>query len=137
MTIRIVGPVMAMARPPRPVRERMAVWQAAEALTCPSNRTKAAKIAQQVAAEAVAYLDADPVEQKLGDLETLFNPSPIVTLARCPEIDTVALVAKRRADRFEARGYRQIGQREWDVETRAITAEVSTILAERYRKFLT
>lgn len=140
MTALIIGPVMAMARPPRPVRERVAVWQAAEALTCPSNRAKAGMIAKQVAADAVAYLNADPVEQRLGDLDAVFAPSPpspITTLARCPEINTVGLVAKRRADRFEARAFRQIGQREWDAETKAITAEVSAILAERYRRFLT
>lgn len=140
MTIRIVGPVMAMARPPRPVRERMAVHQAASALTCPSNRAKAAMIAKQVAADAVAYLNADPVEQRLGDLDAVFAPSPpspITTLARCPEINTVGLVATRRAERFEARSFRQIGQREWDTETQAITAEVERVLARRYRSFLT
>lgn len=136
----IVGPVMAMARPPRPLRERMAVLQAAEVLTCPSNRAKAAKIARQVAVDAVAYLDADPVEQRLGDLHAAFAPpppSPITTLARCPEIDTVGLVARRRAERFEARGYRQIGPLEWVNETQGIISEVSVVLAERYRRFLT
>lgn len=140
MTIRLVGPVMAMARPPRPIRERVAVAEAAAALTCPSNRTKAAKIARLVAAEAVAYLDADPVEQRLGDLDAAFAPSPpspIITLARCPEINTVGLVAARRAERFEARSFRQIGQREWEAETQAIIAEVAAVLAERYRRFLT
>lgn len=131
----IVGPVMAMARPPRPVRERMAVLQAAQAVTCPSNRAKAAMIAEQVAEEAVAFLDA-PFEQMLGDPDALLNPSPIATLARCPEIDTIGLVAKRRIERFEARGCRQLGQREWDAETRAIVVEVAATLAERYRRML-
>lgn len=136
MTIRIVGPVMAMARPPRPVRERLAVHQAASALTCPNAKAKAVEIARQVAADAVAYLDADPVEQRLGDLEAALSPSPVATLARCPEIDAVGMIGKRRAARFEARGWQQIGRSEWEAETRAITAEVSAILAERYRKFL-
>lgn len=133
----IIGSVMAMARPRRPLSEAQLVRSAAAKLAKDqSARAKAARIAKHVTEAAIAYADADPFEQSLAVAQAALEPTPIQKLATCPTIDTIGLVYGRRAARFEARGFRQLNDTEWTAETHAIAKEVERVLARRYRSFL-
>jgi hypothetical protein len=136
----IVGPIMAMARPARPVAEAAAVKAAAKALGRHRSVNAVSRdIARQVVADLMRYLDldlADPMIAALAELEAHAEPSPITRLARCPEIDTAAQILDRRASLYRARGCRQLSALDRAAETRAIAALVEQHLSARYARHL-
>jgi hypothetical protein len=128
---------MAMARPRLPDVERELVIAAA-AGTAGSARAMAARLARQVAREAVAFVDREPgdLADALVRAEAALAPTPVFLLATLPEIDTAALVMVARTRRYAARGCRQLAAEAWRAEGEAVTEEVGEALAERYRRHL-
>lgn len=130
--------VYAMARPARPERERELVRELTAGMGGTA-RARATRAARLVAAEAVAFLAADPddvTDRVLLLARASLSRTPAYLLATCPEIDTAAIVLGARTRRFQARGGRQIGPDAWARETEEVVAETSTLLAERFRRHL-
>jgi len=132
----IKGKVYAMGRPARPAGERHAVRFAARSLD-----GSVARRARALAAAVVqAYLDdearKDALDRALFEARQRFDPDPIHGIATASESDVPDKFAKERLARFEARGCQQLGERDWQAETRAISAKVEQQLARRFRNYL-
>lgn len=128
--------VFAMARPARPAIERDLVQAAEPTFRRASKSATAAAIARAVASDCIAFLEDDPLSTALEKLQPRPAASPIVTLARCADTDTTALVTASRTRRFVARNCQELGPTRRNAETAEILVEVSAILAERYRRLL-
>lgn len=128
------GPVLAMARPKRPVTECAAVIEAASGNGSAAQRAR--RLADRVAAMAIEEVNRDPADDLTVMLRVL-EGSPAYFLATDPEINTARLVSAERCKRLEARGGRRLPERDWHREDADIQIFVSNLLAERYRRFLT
>jgi hypothetical protein len=130
-----------MARPARPRSEAQAVREAAAiiAIEMPSASPPAIarEIARRVAQATIADIEHDdPVSMALAALGQSLLPSPINTLATCPEIDTASIFVERRIARLRGRSGRYLDAREQAVEKAAIMREMMDYLFHRYLRRL-
>jgi hypothetical protein len=137
----LCGPVLAMARPSRPASETRAVREAAAivATEMPSASPPAIarEIARRVAEATIADIEHDdPVSLALAALGQTLMPSPITTLATCPEIDTASIFVEWRITRLRGRSGRYLAAWEQAVEKTAIIAELEDKLAHRYLRHI-
>jgi hypothetical protein len=91
-------------------------------------------------ADILNYVDmdlSDPLIAALAELRHLSASSPIELLARCPQIDTATKLLEARAERFRARGCRQLSDAAWTAETAILARDLEQKLANRYFRHLT
>lgn len=129
--IAVIGLPQAMARPGRPASEAEFVIQAVGSQG--SANARASCLARRVAQAAVDYVDADPLDRAVDQVDR-HSVSPVKLLATCAEIDTAGLVRAARIKSFEARGTQQLPDRQWRAETMQIVEEVAKLLARRYAR---
>lgn len=137
----LIGPVMAMARPARPEAEITAVRAAAVLIERETGLTSPPIVAREIAARVVAAMlaDIDRVDEisiALAAFEQQLLPSPIVTLATCPEIDTLEAYVERRVSHLRSRCGRYLTLAQQCEERNAIVAELGGGLAARYLRHL-
>lgn len=128
------GPVMNMARTPRPPAEAVLVREAAtivlREMGLASARAQSREIARRVALELLRQQEADPLDLVFGAVET--KRCPFQRLASDPDIDTAAAFTDRRVERLRSRAGRYLSPAADAAERRAIVAEVEHLLAARY-----
>lgn len=125
-----------MARPPASKSEKEAVRALGDTLEG-SARSKALQMAKAVVQAHLAdELRADPMERALFDARLWLEPDPAHAIATAHDSTVAGKFSKERLHRFEARGCQQIGQGDWQAETRAIAKIVQKQLARRYRDYL-
>lgn len=139
----LLGPIRAMARPARPAAELIAVREAASVLAHHDGGRNAERLANEIAervvAELMSRLDqaaSDPFVTALASLEQRYAPSPFITLATCPEIDTISLFVERRVRRMRDRAGRYLSPAEQRAERGSISSELVQGLARRYCRHL-
>ena len=137
----LCGRVKAMARPSRPAKEERAVRAAAAEAGLEMPSASAASIAREIARRVTEATIAD-IEHRdelsiaLAELKQRLLPTPITTLATCPEIDTATIYLERRVSRLRARLGRYQRLEEDSAERRDITREMQDLLFRRYATFL-
>ena len=137
----LIGPVMAMARPARPAAEIEAVREAAALIEQEIGRMSYPSIACEIAARVVSAMlsdldRSDPLAIALAAIEQQLLPSPIRTLAICPEINTLEMYLEHRVALLRSRAGRYLGSAEQRSEREAISAEMRKLLTGRYLRHL-
>lgn len=139
----LIGPVMAMARPSRPMAEVAAVQAASDEVRRETGLQSvpllAAEVARRVIEEMLRDLEADHEDRLIAALNAVkrqLMPSAISTLATCPDIDTAADYVTRRVQRVQARSGRYLSPADQQRERSAISAELQSFLAARYSRHL-
>lgn len=137
----LCGPVLGMARPRRPFNEIGAVQEAANLLRRELGPISAKAISRIVASRVVQLMlddieQSDPLVAALTAIEQRYSPSPFLTLATCPEIDTAAQFVSRRVGRLQARSGRYLTPAGQTREREEIADETRMHLAERYARHL-
>jgi hypothetical protein len=135
----LIGSVRCMARPARPEREVAAVREAAAVIRGEMQRAAPPAVAQEIATRVVAELLVE-VDGLVDDpfLAALQNArrSPFVTLATCPEIDTLSEFVERRVERLRARAGSYLAPAQQADERKAIAEDVEQTLSRRYLRHL-
>ncbi|MBX9859345.1 MAG: hypothetical protein K2Y20_07105 [Sphingomonas sp.] len=132
----IVGPVMAMARPARPVVEAELVRIAAAALPADLSASRRAEmIAQRVAVAVVEHVDQRG-DAHLSNLLMALANDPIARLAIDPLVATGAMLASFREAAMNARDWRYPSPAERDAENALAINQLAAKLAARYRRHL-
>lgn len=134
----LIGPVLAMARPARPAAEIIAVREAAAMVRLETNLSSIPAVAREIAARVVEAMLADierddALSIALAAIERQLAPSPLSTLATCPEINTAEGFVERRAARLRARSGRYLTPAQQDAERKAIAADITGGLSRRRR----
>lgn len=138
----LIGPVFAMARPRRPRAEIIAVHEAAALVRGETGLRAAQPVAREIAKRVmVAFFadlerDDDALFHALAEMEQKLFPSPFLTLATCPEIDTARDYVDRWLKCLRARGGRFISIAEQAHLRDQLADEVHAILFARYREQL-
>lgn len=137
----LCGPVWAMGRPRPPTAEIVAVRQAAALVRQSGGPMTPPQVAREIAARVVAAMLADlertePLQIALAALEQRVAPSPITTLATCPEIDSASEFVERRVEGVRSRHGRYLRPDEQKAERGAIAREVRSLLKLRYLRHL-
>lgn len=128
-----------MARPARPAAEAALVREAGHIVSAETGITAAQPLAREIAARVVKELLAEigglAAEPLLVALQKA-APSPFVTLATCPETDTLSDFVQRRVDRLRSRAGAYLSPSSQIRERNAIAKEVSLLLFGRYLRHL-
>lgn len=137
----LIGPVMAMARPARPAAEIAAVWEAARLVRRETGISSLPALAREIAARVTTAMLADiervdELSIALAAIEQQMLPSPIVTLATCPDIETLDAYVERRVMRLRARSGRYLSLAQQVDEREAVVADMRGGLAARYLRHL-
>ena len=129
---------MAMARPRRPGSERVAVRAAAAGLN--DNLSASAKAAEVARLAIAAYLRdekrTDAFDRALHDAQQRLDPDPVEALATGEDSVVAATFLAERVTCYRARDCRQLCERGWQTETRAIAETVEKRMARRFRDYL-
>lgn len=126
-------------RPRRPALERDAVREAAAALVPDASARRAGlALARLVLARTLEFAEAEPgsVDYLRGVMVRVAPTTALDVLATHPAIDTAGMIRAARLARFEARGCRQLGPADWQVEGREIVRAAAPALARRYSRHL-
>src|SRR5688500_9981898 len=110
----VAGPVLAMARPPRPGGGRDLVL---------AGGLRPAVLAARVASLAMAEIDRDlldAMDAKLADAALGMSEAPIKMLVTCPVVDTASIARAIRLHQFEARGCTHLPESAWPNERRQL-----------------
>lgn len=139
----LVGPLRAMARPTRPMCEVAAVREAADIIRRESGPSTNHRLAKEIALRVVAKVlreveqpTDEPFVSALAALEQRYAPSPFVTLATCPEIDTMSEFVERRIRRVRSRAGRYLSSFAQAQERAVISADLVALLTHRYCRHL-
>ncbi|WCT76331.1 hypothetical protein [Novosphingobium humi] len=134
---RFRGPVrvFAMARP-RADAARLLIRAAMASMSDElSARSRAQQLARRVVVELIAANErVEPMEIALASLRIAMGSNIALNLALAPELGLEAELGRERADRFEARNWRQLSEADWAAETAEIAQVMQTRLAEKFRK---
>lgn len=131
-----------MARPARPVGERVAVLAAARIVRAETGLTAADPIARTIAARVVVemqgYLaeDKDPFLAALGEARRRVMRSAFATLAIDSTIDAIGLFVEERVERMRARSGRGLSEYDDEAECREVWNSVCARLWRRYLRQL-
>lgn len=137
----LIGPITAMARPARPATEITAVHEAAALIRREGGLASPPNVARMIAGRVVEAMLTDiacddPLALAMAAIEQQLLPSPFVTLATCPEINTLEAYVERRAGRLRSRSARDLSPIQQDAERESVAAEVQEVLTGRYLRHL-
>jgi len=131
-----------MARPRRPSTEATAVQAAADLLRAEGiagDTSIAAETARRTVKALLEDVNRDPNDPLLtamAEVEQRLFPSPFVTLACSPDIDTAAEFVEERVRHLRARGGRFQSDHEQRSEREAVASTLTAKLSARYLRTL-
>lgn len=132
------SPVFAMARPQRPLVERIAVLDAAAIVRSETGLTASDPVAAIIAARVVTEMQAywreqlDPFLAELGAARRKASACPFGTLATHGDTDTLSLFVEERVERLRSREGRSLSERDDETECNEIWRDVQGKLWKRY-----